>query len=102
MQIKDLERLAREVKILIAARKKQDANSGKDTLQMTEKARGNHSASLTWLAMDMEKAVHEAHAAAVDCGIADPRAADRYGKIDFYPSSLHHYTHQPTKPRCRQ
>ena len=100
--IADLTRLNTHVKNLIAMRKKQDAMSGKDYSQMTERAASNHSASMSWLGMEIEKQLHEAHAAAVDCGLADPRSAESYGPVDFRPTAFHHYRHSPTKPRCRQ
>ena len=100
--IADLTRLAAHVKSLIAARKKQAVMSGKDYSQMTQRAIGNHSANMSWLGMEIEKSMHEAHAAAVDCGIAEARPVEQYGDIDFRPSAFHHYRHTPTRPRCRQ
>ena len=101
-RIDDLTRLQAIVKSLIAMRKRQDALGGKDYSIMTARKVSQNGADMAWLGMDIEKAMAEAHAAAVDCDIADPRAADRYGPMDFHPSGFHHYRHQPTKPRCRQ
>jgi len=102
MTIEDLARLQTQVKSLIASIKKRDAIAGKDYSQMTARQVQKNGADLSWLGMAIAKATLEAHAAAVDCGIADPRDKERYGPIDFRPSAFHHYTHQPTKPRCRQ
>lgn len=101
-KLDDLTRLQAHVKSLIAAMKRQESLSGKDYSQMTERQVQKNGADLSWVGMDIEKAIHEAHAAAVDCGIADPRAADRYGPVDFRPSRFHHYRYSPPKPRCRQ
>lgn len=101
-KIADLLRLQVQVKNLIAHHKRQVSLSGKSYSEMTQKQVQKNGADLTWLGMDIEKATHEAHAAAVDCGFADPRAENAYGPVSFHPSSLHHYTYQPTKPRCRQ
>lgn len=99
-RIKDLERLQRQIKSLIAMRKRQEVLSGKDYSDMTQRAIQKNGADLTWLGMDIDKAEREAHAAAVDCGISDPRRIDAYGEVDYRPSAFHHYKHKPTKPRC--
>jgi len=96
----DLERLQRHIKSIIAMRKRQAALGGKDYSDMTQRQVQKNGADLTWLGMDIDKAEREAHAAAVDCGLADPRSADRYGPTDYRPSAFHHYRHQPTVPRC--
>ena len=101
-KIDDLLRLQSHVKSLIANLKRQDAMSGKDYSQMTQKQVQKNGADLSWVGMDIEKSMMEAHAAAVDCGIAAPHNADQYGPVDFHPSAFHHYRYQPTKPRCRQ
>ena len=98
--IEDLERLQRHIKSIIAMRKRQAALGGTDYSDMTQRQVQKNGADLTWLGMDIEKAEGEAHAAAVDCGLADPRSADRYGPTDYRPSQFHHYRHQPTVPRC--
>ena len=101
-KLDDLTRLQGHIKALIAAVKRQDALSGKDYGQMTQKQVQKNGADLSWIGMDIEKGIHEAHAAAVDCGIADPRPVDRYAPVDFRPSRFHHYRYTPTLPRCRQ
>jgi pullulanase/glycogen debranching enzyme len=100
--IEDLQKLLRCIKSLIALRKRQASLSGRSYADMTQKAIQKNGADLTWTAMDIDKLTHEAHAAAVDCGFADPRSAEAYGPIYFYPSSLHKYKYTPPKPRCRQ
>ena len=101
-RIEDLQRLAGIVKSLIAARKRQASLNGKEYSGMTQRQAQKNSTDLTWLGMDIDKLEREAHAAAVDCGIADARAPSSYGPIDYKPSAFHHYTHTPTKPRCLQ
>ena len=96
----DLERLQRLLKSILAMRKRQAALSGKDYSDMTQRQAQKNGTDLTWLGMDIDKAEREAHAAAVDCGLADARSADRYGPVDYRPSAFHHYRHQPTVPRC--
>lgn len=100
--IEDAKRLQGAVKRLIDALKRQEALSGKDYSQMTQKQVQKNGADLSWVGMEIDKAKHEAHAAAVDCGLADPYAADQYGAVDYRPSSFHHYRYQPPLPRCRQ
>lgn len=99
-RIADLERLSKQIKSLIAMRKRQAALSGKDYSGMTQRAVQKNGADLTWLGMDIDKAEREAHAAAVDCGLADPRSREAYGEVDYRPSAFHHYKHKPTLPRC--
>jgi hypothetical protein len=98
----DLTRLAAHIKSIIAGRKKMQAMSDKDYSGMTQKAIQRLGAEKSWLGMAIDKAEREAHAAAVDCGLADPREAAHYGEIDYRPSPFHHYRHKPTLPRCVQ
>ena len=98
----DLMRLQDHIKSLVSAVKRRDAISGKVYSQMTQKQVQKNGADLAWLGMQIDKALREAHAAAVDCGVADPRPSEQYGPVDYRPSSFHHYRHQPTVPRCRQ
>ncbi|OAN71120.1 hypothetical protein A8B82_21240 [Sulfitobacter sp. EhC04] len=99
-RIEDLTRLQGYIRSLISMRKRVVKLSGAEYLQMTQRAIQKNGADLTWLGMDIDKAEREAHAAAVDCGLADPRSADRYQPVDYHPSSFHHYRHVPSKPRC--
>ena len=99
-KIEDLNRLIAHSKNLVAAIKRRDAMSGKDYSQMTSRQVQKNCADLSWVGMEIDKLTHEAHAAAVDCGIAEPRGD--YLPVDYRPSAFHHYRYQPTKPRCRQ
>lgn len=101
MTLDDLNRLSGHIKALIAARQRQEKSGGKDYSQMTPRQVQKNGADMAWLGMEIDKQIREAHAAAVDCGIADPRSPEAYGPVDYRPSAFHHYRHQPTKPRCR-
>lgn len=98
----DLIRLQGHVKRIVEMRKQLAVLSDKDFSGMTPKAVQKNGTDRTWLCMDIDKAEREAHAAAVDCGIADPRSAESYGPVDYRPSAFHHYRHTPTLPKCRQ
>ena len=98
--VESLTRLQGHIKSLIAMRKRQSALSQKTFSDMTPKAAQKLSADQTWLGMDIDKMEREAHAAAVDCGLADARHPDYYGPVDYRPSAFHHYRHTPTRPEC--
>ena len=95
--LSDIARLQSNLKSIAAMLKRRDSLSGKDYSDMTPKAAQKNGADLSWLGMDIDKAMREAHAAAVDIGIADMRAG--YGPVDYHPSGFHHYRHTPTLPR---
>ena len=99
--IADLNRLKALTASLIKMRQRQAALSSKNFSDMTPKKAQQVSADQSWLGMEIDKAMREAHAAAVDLGIADPRSAESYGVIDYRPSAFHHYRYTPTAPRCR-
>lgn len=102
--LEKLEELQAAVKRLVASKKQFNKLSEKRAAMSysthTDKAMGKANADLDWHAMDHDKLMHEAHAIAVDCGIAEPRAD--YSPIDYKPSGFHHYRHQPRLPLCRQ
>ncbi|QDP55353.1 MAG: hypothetical protein Tp176DCM1853251_37 [Prokaryotic dsDNA virus sp.] len=102
MDLEDLERMKRLIASLISMRKRQATLSGKSYEDMTPRQIQKNGADLTWLGMDIDKAMREAHAVAVDLGIADARPASHYGPVDYRPSAFHHYRHTPTLPRCMQ
>ncbi|APZ53109.1 hypothetical protein [Salipiger abyssi] len=101
LDLEDLNRLTKQLQSLKRMRKQQMKLSDKSLQDMTPKQAQKVSADQSWLGMEIDKAMREAHAAAVDLGIADARTADSYGTVDYRPSAFHHYRHQPTKPRCR-
>jgi hypothetical protein len=99
-RLADLCRLQKQIRDLIEMRKRQIKGSAKDYSSMTPKQAQKASADASWLGMEIDKAEREAHACAVDLGLADPRPASSYDYVDYRPSSFHHYRHRPTKPRC--
>ncbi|MCA0846088.1 regulator [Salipiger thiooxidans] len=101
LDLEDLDRLKRQLQSLTRMRKQQIKLSEKSLQDMSPKQAQKASADQSWLGMEIDKAMREAHAAAVDLGIADARGADSYGPVEYRPSAFHHYRHQPTKPRCR-
>lgn len=105
--MKDVDRYAKLLSIareLVKEQKRQDkliakrAEMSPDT--HTQKSIGNAGAAISFGAMALDKLRHEAHAAAVDCGIAEPR--DSYAPVTYYPSPLHVYQYQPPLPACRR
>ena len=99
-RVSDLTRLKKHVQNLIEMRKRQIKASAKEFSDMTPKQAQKASADASWLGMEIDKAEREAHAAAVDLRIADPRPASSYDYVDYRPSHFHHYRHRPSKPRC--
>lgn len=102
MNLDDLVRLQHHIKNIIAMRKRLSALGDKDFSEMSPRQAQKSGTDRNWLCMDIDKAEREAHAAAVDCGLADARPASSYGPVDYRPSAFHHYRHKPTVPRCRQ
>lgn len=100
--IGDLTRLQEHVRNLIAMRKRQAKANEKAWSDMSPKQAQKASADASWLGMEIDKAEREAHAAAVDCGLADPRQPESYGTVDYRPSRFHHYQYTPRKPRCME
>lgn len=99
-RIADLCRLQKQIRALIEMRKRQIKASAKSYSDMSPKQAQRASADASWLGMEIDKVEREAHACAVDLGLADPRPASSYDYVDYRPSPFHHYRHRPTKPRC--
>lgn len=83
----------REIKKLINKNKKL---SDKDLSQATPRAREKNQVDMGWNAMARIKHEHEAHALAVELGLADKR--DYYGDILLYPDNWHKYPYKPREP----
>lgn len=95
----DLVRLQGHVKSLIAMRKRQAKLSEQSHSDPSPaRARKIH-ADQAWLGMEIDKTAREAHAAAVDCGIADSRPDAEYEPVEYYPSAFHRYRHTPSAPK---
>lgn len=99
-RIDNLTRLQGHIRNLIAMRKRQAKLSEKSYTDLSPKQAQKLATDQTWLGMEIDKAEREAHAAAVDCGLADARPASHYEPVDYRPSAFHHYRHTPTKPEC--
>jgi len=103
----DLEKLE-DLKKLIAALVSSKKKFEKMSLRRAEMSFDSHTqkriqaaeANLNWHAMEHDKLERDVHAAAVDCGLADPRSD--YSTIEYNPSSFHCYRYQPRIPLCRQ
>lgn len=55
---------------------------------------------LNWQAFHVNRLEHAAHAAAVNCGIADVRDDDHYKPYTVKLSGFHEYEVVPQKPLC--
>lgn len=99
-----LEDLKKMVARLVASKKKflqlSETRRNMSTCTHTHKRIENAEATLNWHAMEHDKLVHDTHAAAVDCDLAEPR--DDYCAIEYKPSPFHQYTHMPRVPLCKQ
>ena len=104
--IEKLEDLKKLVMELVRSKKKFDKLSARRSDMSldshTQKAIGNANANLNWHAMEHDKLLREVHAAAVDCGLADPRSESYYSEIEYKPSGFHRYRFKPRVPLCRQ
>lgn len=100
MNLEDAEELKKSAMDIVKELKKHKRMREKDRSNMTQKAMQNHSANMTWQAMEIEKMEINLHAIAVNCGIADDRGDEYYSEpVDFYPSSFHHYQVKKRMPR---
>ena len=57
------------------------------------------SVDLEWQAFHVTRIEHRAHAAAVDCGLADPRGPEHYRPYSVKLTGFHEYEIVPQKPR---
>ena len=77
-----------------------EARAGATTENSTLNRLNKLNEDSTWHAMEHEKLTHEAHAIAVDCGLAAPR--DDYDDVIFQPSAFHKYAYKVRVPLCRK
>lgn len=97
--MEDVERLFAAVKLLHAERKKMERMSEKARTAPLGKASQKASTDLTWQAFHVNKLEHRVHAAAVDCGLAEPREPDAYKPYSVKLSGFHEYEVVPDRPR---
>ena len=95
-QIKKIDALMEQLKIIKASIKKRDKISAREC--HTPHQYDKRSTDMTWEAMHKETTQDEAHALAVELGLADIRSDDAYGLDYFQPSPLHKYKRTRRKP----
>lgn len=98
----DLDRLFDAVKTLRSEARKMAKLSEKARSAGLGKPSQKASTALNWQAMAVIKAEATAHAAAVDCGIADRREPEHYATRDLHPSGFHQYRWNPPRPRISE
>ena len=100
MRLEDLDELKEISKRLVKEKRTMDrlcSASGRTDLTPKQVEKAN--ADANWQGMELSKLEHEAHAIAVNCGIADRLAPECYESVEFHPSPFHTFTYQPRKPR---
>jgi len=95
-QIKKIDALMAQLKIIKDSIKKRDRIGAREC--HTPNQYGKREADMTWEAMRKETAQDEAHALAVELGLAGIRKDDSYGIDYFQPSPLHKYKRVRRKP----
>lgn len=97
--LEDVERLFNAVKNLRDERRKMQKLSERAFSAEGPKAIQKANVDLNWQAFHINKIEHEAHAAAVDCGLADLRDAGSYQTYSVKLTGFHEYEVNPPKPR---
>ena len=102
MGFQKLERLSNHLKAMARDAKKivrlQQKESDLTFENSTQKARDRVRNDLNWAFMEFDKDTHEAHALAVEFGIASIRKPEAYEQIEYNPSGWHKYNYTPRKP----
>lgn len=96
--LEEVEALFAAVKILRDERRKMQALSEKARNAAPGKGQ-KANVDLNWQAFHVNRLQHAAHAAAVDCGIADARTADHYRPYTVKLTGFHEYEVVPPMPR---
>lgn len=97
--LEDIETLFGAVKNLRDERRKMQKLSDKALHAEGPKASQKANVDLNWQAFHINKIEHAVHAAAVDCGYADLRAAEHYRNYSVRLTGFHEYEVVPAKPR---
>ena len=97
--LEDIERLFSTVKHLCHERRKMERLSEKARTAPLGKQGQKATVDLNWQAFHVNKLEHDAHAAAVDCGLADARSPDHYKPYSVKLSGFHEYEVIPPLPR---
>jgi len=93
-RLEDVERLFDAVKSRKMARLSDKALAAEG-----QKASQKANVDLNWQAFHVNRLEHVAHAAAVDCGLADVRNASHYVPYSVKLTGFHEYEVVPQKPR---
>lgn len=97
--LEDVEALYAAVKCLRDARKKMSRLSDKAGTAGIGPAYRKLVVDLDWQAFEVNRLEHKAHAAAVNCGLADLRSAPHYSQYSVKLSGFHEYLVTPDRPR---
>jgi hypothetical protein len=95
----DIERLFDAVKNLRDERRKMQKLSDRALAAEGPKASQKANVDLNWQAFHVNRLEHAAHAAAVDCGLADLREPSHYRTYSVKLTGFHEYEVVPPKPR---
>ena len=98
-RLEDIERLFDAVKNLRDERRKMAKLSDKALHANGTKASQKANVDLNWQAFHVNRLEHAAHAAAVDCGLADMREPNHYQPYSVKLTGFHEYEVVPPKPR---
>lgn len=98
--LEDIEELFEAVKVLRDERKKMAKLSHQAFQAEGPKAQQKANVELNWQAFQVGRLEHKAHAAAVNAGVAEARAAERYAPYTVKLSGFHEYEVVPPLPRC--
>ena len=97
--LEDIETLFAAVKNLRDGRRKMAKLSERAFSAEGVKARQKSTVDLNWQAFHVNRLEHVAHAAAVDCGLADLREPSHYEPYSVKLTGFHEYEVVPPKPR---
>lgn len=97
--LEDIEALFAAVKNLRDERRKMARLSERAMSAAQGKSSQKANVDLNWQAFHVNKIEHAAHAAAVDCGIADARDPEHYRPYSVNLTGFHVYEVVPQKPR---
>lgn len=98
-KLEDIEVLFEAVKNLRNERRKMEKLSERAFNAEGPKASQKANVDLNWQAFHVNRLEHVAHAAAVDCGLADLRDHSHYQPYSVKLTGFHEYEVVPPKPR---
>lgn len=98
--LEDVEALFTAVKNLRDERRKMAKLSEKARNAALGKSSQKANVDLNWQAFHVNRIEHAVHAAAVNCGVADPRDREHYRPYTVKLTGFHEYEVVPPKPRA--